>query len=123
MNAQDLSEFSFNKTVYKQHYYCHFTVHSFSLSTYENPIKFTLEQAKKAPRWSKVQLYSFFNLGATWGVGVQCLATANLPPGMTQYPLYRRLGGPQGRSGRVRKISPPPPPGFDPQTVQSMRTP
>jgi hypothetical protein len=30
--------------------------------------------------------------------------------------LYRRLGGPQGRSGRVRKISPPP--GFDPQTVQ-----
>jgi hypothetical protein len=27
-------------------------------------------------------------------------------PGKTQYPLYRRLGGPQGRSGRVRKISP-----------------
>ena len=30
--------------------------------------------------------------------------------------LYRRLGGPQGRSGRVRKISPLP--GFDPRTVQ-----
>ena len=28
------------------------------------------------------------------------------PPRKTQYPLYRRLGGPQGRSGRVRKISP-----------------
>ena len=27
-----------------------------------------------------------------------------LPPGKTLYPLYRRLGGPQGRSGR-RKIS------------------
>jgi hypothetical protein len=27
-----------------------------------------------------------------------------------------RLGGPQGRSGQVRKISPPP--GFDPRTVQ-----
>jgi hypothetical protein len=26
------------------------------------------------------------------------------------------VGGPQGRSGRVRKISPPP--GFDPRTVQ-----
>jgi hypothetical protein len=38
------------------------------------------------------------------------------PPGKTRYPLYRRLGGPQGRSGRVRKISPPP--GFDPRTVQ-----
>ena len=29
------------------------------------------------------------------------------PPRKTRYPLYRRLGGPQGRSGRVRKISPP----------------
>jgi hypothetical protein len=33
----------------------------------------------------------------------------SLPPGKNRYPLYRRLGGPQGRSGRVRKISPPPP--------------
>jgi len=39
-----------------------------------------------------------------------------LPLGKTRYPLYRRLGGPQGRSGEVRKISPPP--GFDPQTIQ-----
>jgi len=36
-----------------------------------------------------------------WGVSVtpQQLFT----PGKTQYPLYRRLGGPQGRSGQVRK--------------------
>ena len=40
----------------------------------------------------------------------------SLPPGKTRYPLYRRLGGPQGRSGKVRKISPPL--GFDPRTVQ-----
>jgi len=39
-----------------------------------------------------------------------------LPPGKTRYPLYRRMGGPQDRSGKVRKISPPP--GFDPRTVQ-----
>jgi hypothetical protein len=32
-----------------------------------------------------------------------------------QYPSYRRLGGSQGRSGQVRKISPPP--GFDSRTV------
>src|SRR5215471_6922191 len=40
----------------------------------------------------------------------------SLPPGKTRYPLYRRLGEPQGRSGQVRKISPSP--GFDPRTVQ-----
>ena len=34
----------------------------------------------------------------------------------TRYPLHRRLGGPQGRSGLVRKISPPP--RFDPRTFQ-----
>jgi hypothetical protein len=43
-------------------------------------------------------------------------APATLPPGMTRYPLYRRLGRLQSRSGRVRKISPPP--GLDPRTVQ-----
>jgi hypothetical protein len=32
------------------------------------------------------------------------------------YPLYRRVIGPQGRSGRVRKISPSP--WFDARTVQ-----
>ena len=40
------------------------------------------------------------------------------PREKTRYPLYRRLGGPQGRSGRVRKISAPPLPGFDTRTVQ-----
>jgi len=28
-----------------------------------------------------------------------------LPPGKTRYPFYRSLGGPQGWSGQVRKIS------------------
>ena len=49
------------------------------------------------------------------GVGGQRHAPAALPPGKTRHPLYRRLGGPQGRYGQVRKISPPP--GFDPRTV------
>jgi hypothetical protein len=38
------------------------------------------------------------------------------PPGKTQYPLYRRLGEPQGRSGRVQKVSPQP--GFNLRTVR-----
>ena len=50
------------------------------------------------------------------GVGGQHHASAALPPVKTRYPLYRRLGGSQGRSGRVRKISPPP--GFDPLAAQ-----
>ena len=50
-------------------------------------------------------------------VGVQRQAPAALPPGKeTRYPLYRRLGGPQARSGRVQKISPPL--RFDPRTIQ-----
>ena len=43
------------------------------------------------------------------GVGGQRHGPAALP-GMTRYPLYMRLGRPQGRYGRVR--------GFDPRTVQ-----
>jgi len=30
----------------------------------------------------------------------------SLLPGKNRYQLYRRLGGPQDRSGQVRKISP-----------------
>ena len=30
----------------------------------------------------------------------------NLPPGKTRYPFYRRLGGPQGRSGRAERSRP-----------------
>ena len=50
------------------------------------------------------------------GVGGQHHAPAALLPAETRYPLRRRLGGPQGRNGRVWKISPSP--GFDPQTIQ-----
>jgi len=50
------------------------------------------------------------------GVSCQRHARAVLPPGKTRYPLYGRLGGSKGRSGRVRNISPPT--GFDPRTVQ-----
>ena len=38
-----------------------------------------------------------------------------LPPGKTRYPFYRRLGGPQGRSGRVEILVPA---GIRSRTVQ-----
>jgi len=43
-----------------------------------------------------------------------------LYPGKNAVPI-RRLDGPQGRSGRVRKTLPPP--GFDPRTVQPVACP
>ena len=39
-------------------------------------------------------------------VGGQRHAPTALLPGKTRYPLFRRLGGPQSLSGRMRKISP-----------------
>jgi hypothetical protein len=58
-------------------------------------------------------------LSLTWaldGVDDQRHAPGSLLPGMTPNAWYRRLGGPQGRSGQVRNILPPP--RFDPRTVQ-----
>ena len=48
-------------------------------------------------------------------VGGQRHVPVPLPPGKTLYQLYRRLGGTQGRSGRVRKFSSTPE--FHPRTV------
>ena len=39
----------------------------------------------------------------------------SLPPGKTQYPFYRRVGGPQGRSGRTEN---PVPTGIRSRTVK-----
>ena len=79
-------------------------------------VMFTLEQSTKAQSGSRVITYSFFNLGARW-VRWSTPRPGRFAPGKeTRYPLCRRLGGPQGRSGRLQKISPQP--GFDSRTVQ-----
>jgi hypothetical protein len=80
-------------------------------------VKFTLAQATKARVGGGLEanLYSFFNLGAREG-GWSTPRPGRLTPRKDPVPINRRLGGPQGRSGWVRKISPPP--GFDPRTVQ-----
>jgi hypothetical protein len=41
------------------------------------------------------------------GCGSASCTSRSLPLVKTRCPLYRRLGGPQGRSGHVQKISPP----------------
>jgi len=49
--------------------------------------------------------YTLSLTSAIEGVGGQGNAPAALPPGMNRYPLYRRLGGPQGRYGRAENLA------------------
>ena len=49
------------------------------------------------------------------GVGVSPKPGPPLPPGNTRYPLYRRLGEPQDRSGRAENLVPA---GIRSRTVQ-----
>jgi len=85
-------------------------------------VKCTLLQAlrlctgRTTHRGSRGIALLFLDHGTRRGEGSASRPSRSLPPGKTRYPLYRRLGGPQGRSGQVRKISPPP--GLDPWTVQ-----
>jgi hypothetical protein len=80
-------------------------------------VDFTLSLATKAVRKSRnIALFWCYTSALEGGKGSMSRSGRFLPPAKTRYPLYRRLGGPQGRSGQVRKISPPP--GFHPQTIQ-----
>jgi hypothetical protein len=85
-------------------------------------VKCTLEQplrlctGRTAHRGSRGIALLFHDHGTIRGLGVSFTLRPLFTPGKIRYPLYRRLGGPQGRSGQLRKISPPP--GFDPRTVQ-----
>jgi hypothetical protein len=71
---------------------------------------------RMAYRGSRGIALLFLDHGIRRGEGSASRPSRCLPPGKTRYPLYKRLGGSQGRSGQVQKISPPP--GFDPRTVQ-----
>jgi len=62
---------------------------------------------------TEVQLCSLYSLHYGLGWVVSATPPTCYHPEMTQYPLYKRLGGPQGRSGRVRKVSRSP--GFNPE--------
>ena len=71
---------------------------------------------RTAHRGSTGMALSFHDHVTIRGEGSASRPGRSLPPGKTYYPLYRRLGGPQDRSGQVRKILSPP--GFDTQTIQ-----
>ena len=75
-------------------------------------VKCTLVQAlrlctgRAAHRESRGIALLFLDHGTRRGEGSASRPGRSLSPGKTPYPLYRGLGGPRGRSGQVRKISP-----------------
>jgi len=85
-------------------------------------LKFTLVQAlrlctgRTAHSGSRGIALLFLDHFTRRGEGSESHPGRSLPPEKTLYPLYWRLGGPQGRSGQVKKISPPSE--FDHRTVQ-----
>ena len=69
---------------------------------------------RTAHRGSKRIALHFLDQSTRGGEGSASRPGRTLPSGKTRYPMYRRLGRPQGRSGQMRKISTD----FDPRTVQ-----
>ena len=88
----------------------------------KSKVKCTLVQTLRlctdhtAHRGNRSIAVSFLDHGTRRGEGSASLPGCFLPPGKTRYPLYRRLGGPQGWFEQVRKISPPL--GFDLRSAQ-----
>jgi hypothetical protein len=76
-------------------------------------LKCTLGQALRlctghlAHRGSRGIAIPLLTMALEGGEGSASGAGRTLPPVKTWYPLYWRLGGPQGWFGQVRKISPP----------------
>ena len=54
--------------------------------------------------WVEVQLYSSMTAALEGGEWSVARTGRTLPPGKTRYPFYKRLGRPQGRSGRAENL-------------------
>jgi hypothetical protein len=69
-------------------------------------MKSALEQAMKIRMGSRDTVLLFLYLGSRWGGWLTPRPGRFTPGKETRYPFVRRLGGLQGRSGRMRKVSP-----------------
>jgi len=103
-------------------YFCTLPHKQHDLKKVKKKVKVTLVQTlglctgSTAHRGSRGIALLFHDHGTRRGEGSALRSDRSLPPGKIRYPLYRRLFGAQGRSGHMRKTSPPP--GFGPRTVQ-----
>jgi hypothetical protein len=88
------------------------------LSLLKVKVKFALDQVMKAQRGWRYSSTLSLTLALEGGGWLRPRSCRFTPGKETQYPLYRQLGGPQGRYGRVWKISSPPL--FDPRTVHTV---
>ena len=115
-------EFHKNSLIYSNFRQLRTKITHISSESSSKRVKCTLVQAlrlwtgRTAHRGSRGIALRFLDHGTRRGWGVSVTPWPLFTPGKTRYPLYRRVGGPQGRCGQVRKISPPQ--GFDPRTVQ-----
>jgi hypothetical protein len=95
------------------HTHTHTHTHTY-IYIYKGKGKVHPRTGHEGPEGEQMNSFTFPKTSAQDGVRGQRHAPAALPPRKARYPLWSRLDGPQGRSGRVRKISPPP--AFDPRT-------
>jgi len=63
-------------------------------------------QGKGTRGWVEVWLYSSMTTALEGDDWSAARPGHTLPPGKTRYPFYRRLGGPQGRSGWAENLVP-----------------
>jgi hypothetical protein len=64
-------------------------------------VRFHPVEGHTGPEGSRSIALLFHDLGTRWGWVVSVMPRPPLPLGKTRYPLYRRVGGRQGRSGWV----------------------
>ena len=87
----------------------------FIVSDYKSKVKWSRYRPGVAQRVGRGIALLFRDRGTRRGWVVSSTPRPLLPPGRTRYPFYRRLGGPQGRSGRAENLVPT---GMRPRTVQ-----
>jgi hypothetical protein len=107
--------FFLHYSVIESQTYLHTNRNCFFLCPVYDGLKYTTEHSYEDMHTNIFLLYTGLFI-STSGISDPC----GTDPGKTRYPLYNKISKPQSRYGRVRKISPPP--GFDPQTVQPVKS-
>ena len=88
-----------------------------SLAVLKKRVKFSRYRPGVTQRVGRGIALLFHDRGTKGGEWSAARPGRTLPPGKTRCPFYRRLGGPQGRSGRTENLVPT---GIRSRTVQTV---